>query len=226
MKKFFAALIIVAVFSSVVFYLGWSEFKVAPDTCGVLVTKTHGIDSMPIENGKFYWRWQAAIPKNAKIKTFTIKPYFTTQTVSGSLPSGDVYGSNLGTASAFDYSFTFNITVFTTPEFIVELFKQSKISNDEDLQNYLKDAASTISQLSSSYILEKCKADNNFRPESIRMSDMFKYISYGDNFPYVEVENFSISSSKIPDFKLYEHCRSSVLNSNYQSYSQNNEVSF
>lgn len=226
MKKFFAALIIVAVFSSVVFYLGWSEFKVVPDTCGVLVTKTHGIDSMPIENGKFYWRWQAAIPKNAKIKTFTIKPYFTTQTVSGSLPSGDVYGSNLGTPSAFDYRFTFNITVFTTPEFIVELFKQSKISNDEDLQNYLKDAASTISQLSSSYILEKCKADNNFRPESIRMSDMFKYISYGDNFPYVEVENFSISSSKIPDFKLYEHCRSSVLNSNYQSYSQNNEVSF
>lgn len=211
MKRFLAALIIVALFSGVVFYMGWTQFKIEPDHCGVLITKTNGIDPIPVENGKFYWRWQVLLPTNATVKQFKIKPHFSNQVISGTLPSAEVYGSTLGQLDAFNYQFNFNITVFTTPELIIELIKDSKIDSDDDLQNYLDDTCKTIAQRAASYIMEKCRSSTSFRPETLRMADLFKYISFGDDYPFVEVEHFSINYSKVPDFDLYEKTRKSMI---------------
>lgn len=220
MKRFLAFLLLLALASGVVVYLGWTTLKVPAGKCGVLITKTHGIDENPLENGKFVWKWQTLLPTNTTVKIFSISPHFSTHTITGSLPSADVYALNTGVSSAFSWRFTFDITIYTSSQNIVELLREEKISSDEDLKAYLDDAAQTISQLASSYILQKVKNDRHFNPESIRMSDLFKYISYGNDYPLVEVEHFAITESVVPDYELYEQTRNSVLNPSVENVSE------
>lgn len=220
MKRFLAFVLLLAIGSGVLLYFGWTTLKVPAGKCGVLITKTHGIDEKPLENGKFVWKWQTLLPTNTTVKTFTIEPHFCTKTITGSLPSADVYANSSGVTSAFTWRFTFDLTIYTSAQNIVDLFKEEKISNDEDLQAYLDDAAETISQLASSYILQKVKTDRNFNPESLRMSDLFKYISFGNEYPLIELEHFAIIESVVPDYQLYEKIRSSVFNPSLENVSE------
>ena len=93
MKKFLACVFILAVFTGAVFYVGWTQFRVKPDTIGIVVSKTSGVDEKPVLNGEFAWHWQFLLPTNATLKTFHIKPYSTQKTISGTLPSGEAYAS-------------------------------------------------------------------------------------------------------------------------------------
>lgn len=220
MKKFLASVLIVAIASGILLYLGWTSLKVPAGKCGVLITKTHGIDEEPLKNGKFVWKWYTLLPTNTCLKTFSIAPHFTTKTITGALPSADVYAANTGVSSAFTWRFTFDLTIYTSEENIVELLKEEKISSDEDLKAYLDDAAETISQLAASYILQKVKSDRNFNPETIRMSDLFKYISFGEDYPLIELEHFAITESVVPDYELYEKARTSVFNPTFENASE------
>ena len=86
MKKFLACVVILAVFTGLVFYTGWTQFKVKPDTIGIVVSKTNGVDEKPVLNGEFSWHWQFLLPTNATLKTFHIKPFMTQKTINGTLP--------------------------------------------------------------------------------------------------------------------------------------------
>ena len=88
MKKFLACVFILAVFTGAVFYVGWTQFRVKPDTIGIVVSKTNGVDEKPVLNGEFAWHWQFLLPTNATLKTFQIKPVSVQKTISGCLPSG------------------------------------------------------------------------------------------------------------------------------------------
>ena len=111
MKKFLACVFILAIFTGIVFYAGWTQFRVKPDTIGVVVSKTSGVDSKPVLNGEFAWHWQFLLPTNATLKSFQIKPVNIQKSVSGCLPSGEAYASIYGAQGLFDYSFTFDISL-------------------------------------------------------------------------------------------------------------------
>ena len=53
MKKFLISLFILIIFSAVVFFFGWTQYRVKPEEFGVVISKTDGIDETPVENGKF-----------------------------------------------------------------------------------------------------------------------------------------------------------------------------
>ena len=155
MKKFLACVFILAVFSGVVFYFGWTQFRVKPDTIGIVVSKTNGIDDKPVLNGEFAWHWQFLLPTNATLKSFQIKPVNSKKTITGTLPSGDAYASIYGADGLFNYSFTFDISLTVSPEAVVELMKLNKITDDKDLTAYLEGAAGTLAQHAANYILSK-----------------------------------------------------------------------
>ena len=138
MKKFLACVFILAVFSGLVFYFGWTQFRVKPDTIGIVVSKTSGIDEKPVQNGEFAWHWQFLLPTNAILKTFHIKPVDSIKTINGTLPSGDAYAAIYGAEGLFDYSFTFDISLTVSPQAIVELMELNKITDDSDLATYLE----------------------------------------------------------------------------------------
>lgn len=204
MKKFLACLFILAVFTGAVFYIGWTQFRVKPDTMGVVVSKTSGVDSKPVLNGVFAWHWQFLLPTNATLKIFQIKPVSLQKTVNGTLPSGEAYASIYGAQGLFDYSFTFDILLTLSPEAVVELMQQNKVTDDKDLSEYLEGAAATLAQKAANYILSRADGNPSFRPESLKREEILRGIQIYKDFPEIDVSVFAITSSKLPDYNMYK----------------------
>ena len=204
MKKFLACVFILAIFSGVIFYFGWTQFRVKPDTIGIVVSKTNGIDDKPVQNGEFAWHWQFLLPTNATLKTFHIKPVESVKTISGALPSGEAYAAIYDAEGLFNYSFTFDISLTVSPEAVVELMKLNKITDDSDLGAYLEGAAGTLAQHAANFILTKAQDNPDFRAESLRREEILRGIQIYKDFPEIDVSVFSIQNSKLPDYKMYK----------------------
>ena len=204
MKKFLACVLILAVFTGAVFYTGWTQFRVKPDTIGIVVSKTSGVDEKPVQNGEFSWHWQFLLPTNAILKSFHIKPVDVQKTISGCLPSGEAYASIYNAQGLFDYSFTFDIQLTVSPEAVVELMQLNKITDDSDLQTYLEGAAGTLAQHAAAYILKRAENNSAFRTESLRREELLRGIQIYKDFPEIDVSVFSINSSKLPDYNMYK----------------------
>lgn len=213
-------LFILAIFSAGVFYIGWTQFRVRPDYIGVVVSKTDGVSDIPVENGKFSWHWQFLLPTNAELKLFNIKPLNVNKTVKGQLPSGEIYSSIYNTDDSFSYYFNFSISLTLSPEAIVELLKLNKISNNEDLQEYLSRAADTIAQLSADYYLKKTKDTPSFRLESVRRDDLIRDIQFYKDCPELDISTFALVESKVPDYSLYRKIQNGFLTDSYKSEDQ------
>ena len=222
MKKFLACLFILAVFFGAIFYIGWTQFRVKPGKVGIVISKTHGIEEKPVINGEFSWHWKFLLPSNASIKSFEIKPVSVVKTVTGTLPSGDSYSAIYNAGNLFDYKFTFNITITVSPEAIVELYKLNKISDDESLEGYMEAAATTLAQLASDYVLRRASENPLFRVESLRREEILKGVRIYKEFPELDVLEFAISESKLPDYVMYQKLREQVPDVIKPSPNQNN----
>ena len=163
MKKFLACVFILAVFTGIVFYVGWTQFRVKPDSIGIVVSKTNGVEDKPVLNGEFAWHWQFLLPTNATVKLFHIKPVNVQKTISGALPSGEAYASIYNAEGLFDYSFTFDIELTVSPEAVIQLVKENKVTEDSDLNAYLEGAAGTLAQHAAAYILNRAEGNTAFR---------------------------------------------------------------
>ena len=204
MKKFLACVLILAVFAGFVFYTGWTQFRVKPDTVGIVVSKTSGVDEKPVLNGQFAWHWQFLLPTNATLKTFQIKPVSVQKTVNGNLPSGEAYASIYGAQGLFDYSFTFEILLTLSPEALVQLMQLNKITDDKDLNEYLEGAAATLAQKAANYILTRAEGNQSFRVESLKREEILRGIQIYKDFPELDVSVFAIKTSKLPDYNMYK----------------------
>lgn len=223
MKKFLACVFILAVFTGAVFYVGWTQFRVKPDTIGIVVSKTNGVDEKPVLNGEFAWHWQFLLPTNATLKTFQIKPVSVQKTISGCLPSGEAYASIYNANGLFDYSFTFDIQLTVSPEAVVELMQLNKITDDSDLQTYLEGAAGTLAQHAAAYILNRAENNSAFRTEALRREELLRGIQIYKDFPELDVSVFSIQKSKLPDYNMYNkitNMQPDQLNPNIQLNSE------
>lgn len=196
MKKFLTSLFILAVFGGFVFYLGWTQFKIKPEFIGVVISKTNGIDKTPVENGKFSWHKQFLLPTNAVLKSFSIKPVNVNKTISGSMPN---YAND-----NFSYSFDFTISLTVAPEVIPQLLEENKISDSQDLNSYLVNAADTIAQLAAEYMIRKYQENRNFRPESVRRDDLLRNIMIYKEFPEIDLSVFAVTKSNISVYNSVE----------------------
>lgn len=207
-------LFILLVFASAIFFIGWGQFKIEPNSIGVVISKLAGISSKPIVPGKFSWHWEFLIPKNAKIVIFKTEPISFTQKVSGTLPSGEDYSKAYKKQPNFSYNFDFDVTAVLYPEDFVELIENSSISNQETLEKYLQNSACEVAKKAVFYFLEKTKTDRLFGPETVGTEELL-YLTNADNlFKNIHFQNFSVKSAVFPDYSLYESARSIYLSNN------------
>ena len=125
-KRFFANIIVLAVFAAAVFFIGWVQFFVKPRHCAVMQSKTGGIYSKPIVPGSFEWRWERLLPTNVTLTAFSTEPVNSVQTVSGTLPGGETYSSLLEGNPSFSYSMTLQITASVAPKTFLNFFRTIK----------------------------------------------------------------------------------------------------
>jgi len=218
MKKFYISLFIVAVFSALVFFIGWTQFKVKPGQVGIVISKTDGVDEKPVINGQYSWYWQFLLPTNAQLKCFELKPFNCEKTVNGSLPSGQTYTSMFSGADSFAYSFTYSISLNLSPENVISLYKENKILNQDDLEKYLSSAADTLAQLASSYYLQRLQANPSLVLESVRREDILRNVKFYEDCPELDLLNFALKASQVPDFNLYKKLQGAYLNNQINNY--------
>ena len=228
MKKFLISLFILIIFSAFVFFFGWTQYRVKPGEFGVVISKTNGIDETPIQNGEFSWYWQFLLPTNAILKTFTVEPVFVTKQIKGTLPSGEFYAS-FNQKETFNYSFEFSMSLTVSEQNVITLLKENKITTQNDLSQYISNCADTIAQLAANFYLKKIQDNPNFRLESVKRDELLREIKFYEDCPLIELMNFSLVSSKVPDFELYDKLKlrffenSIELNTEINSNLQNEE---
>ncbi|HAH61750.1 MAG TPA: hypothetical protein DCL73_06605 [Treponema sp.] len=211
-KRNIAEIVLVIIFAGFVFFLGWTQFKVGSDKCGILVSKTGGVNSEPVLPGKFSWHWEFLIPTNAELRLFGLTPYTETKTVQGTLPSADVYSAVYESHPDFSYSFDFSISGKVAPADIAELVKNGDISDSDGLKSYLDSAYTSLANKAAVFILDKAAAaGSSFRPESLKPDDILNGIETARAWPYIVFTDFSITSSKLPDRTLYNSARDTYI---------------
>lgn len=211
MKKTFIAFFILLIFCGAVFFIGWTQLRVEPDSCGIVVTKLNGASEKPIQPGEFYWNWEFLLPTNAQLITFKVTPVNLTKTTSGSLPSGQIYSSIYSSPNNFDYSFTISMTLSVSAEQIASMYKAGKISDNTTLTEYLNTCGDTISQLVANFYLKKLK-DNPYLPiESYRRDEIVNSIRAYNEIPEVDIYQLALVSSKVPDYNLYDKMKKNYM---------------
>lgn len=213
LKNLFACFIILLIFGGVLFFLGWTQFKVPVNGFGILISKTGGIAKEPVKSGVFSWHWEFLIPTNAELKTFKPENFSYAKKITGQLASGDFYSGSNRKNVDFSYSFDFNIVCKVEPENIIKLFSESRISDEDSLKQFVYSACDEACQMIVSEYFKKLETDRKILPESMSSQDYLKLVNLSDSFPYIDFLNFSVFNVRLPDYGLYEKLRTKVLSS-------------
>lgn len=207
MKKIIGTFIFLLCVAAVVFFLGWTQFKVKPDSCGILVSKTGGVNATPIMPGKFSWNWEPLLPTNASLKIFSLKPTTYNKLVSSALPSSEIYSKMYAIAPDFSYKFDFSITTKVSAENIIALLKDASIVDSESLATYVDSACATLASKAATKIIEKQSLAQNSNATVFSTEELIDFSEAKKSFPHIEVLSFTCNSSHFPDIALYENAK-------------------
>lgn len=127
MRKFIVSLVILILAGGTVFYFGWVQYKIPPNSYGVVFTKTHGWDDEVIHAGRFMWRWERLLPTNFTLYVFPSEPHTANVSADGSLPSAENYSQFLDQSPDFSYSIALDVTFRVEPEALVDLARSEGI---------------------------------------------------------------------------------------------------
>ncbi len=219
-KRFFGNIIVLLIFALVVFFVGWVQFSVKPGTCSIMKSKTSGLYSSAIVPGVFTWRWERLLPTNVTLENFDLSVYKSTQTVSGELPSAELYASHFfdsissGLKSKeidFSYSVTVTVSMALSPEGILDLVRENTISKSEDLEGFYESKARLIASLVTDYLVSTSSLVN---PSSFDRNEILSIVSKKQSeFENIEISEIEIETSQIPDIELYKKAKEG-----YESY--------
>ncbi len=222
LKNLFTCFVILVIFGSVLFFLGWTQFRVPSNSFGIIVSKTGGISKDIVVPGVFSWHWEFLIPSNAELKIFKLKNYQLKKNISYSVPSGDVYASLISAGSDFNANYDFTADIFVSRESLFELFSSGKITNDEDLENYIDNDFSEICKKIVTSIQAKVEAGEIILPELFSTQELLELAGRKDNST-VEYSLIKLSNVKIPDYRLFKIIRENYLEKQKISFDSKNE---
>jgi hypothetical protein len=207
MKKFFFTLFIILTLSCTVFLLGWAQISVPPASYGVIISKTHGFDPLPVQSGQFRWIWYKLIPTNVQIPVFRLEKTQSTINVSGTLPSSENYAVFAGFGVNFDWELNLTLSFTMNSNKLVDIISKHNIVSQEALDAYQLEIvhgieAIIIRTLSSSDI-------DISRVENILAGNPDKELDDLVYRQYPEITGFSmrVHNAKIPNFALYRSAR-------------------
>lgn len=208
-KRFFANVIVLAIFAAVIFFIGWISFYVKPGKCAVMTTKTGGLYPEPIQYGKFLWRWERLLPTNVSLSQFDLKEHSYVQNVSGTLPSAEIYSAFMTPKPDFSYNITVKTVFSVSPEKIHELVKSKSIENSEEsLDEYLRQKSLVAANMIAEDFIRNGKKDTLLNATVLSGRQVERILSprLGE-FDGIEIDSVEVSGNRIPDVKAYELSR-------------------
>ncbi len=216
MRKFLIIFSILIIIAAVVFYFGWIQLKIDPDTIGVVHTKTGGYREKPIVEGSFYWAAGALIPDNLTIIQYPAKAVTLYVDTSIALQSAALYSETLIGTADFTYDFSYSISYRINPETAVSLLKDLGIT-PEGLGSWLDAQEASLKERASlelqQLFLQSGEPENSggIRPPvtDTQLQELQQRIQR--YFTFITISHLDIVAVDLPDFELYETAKAYYL---------------
>ncbi|MBQ3025553.1 MAG: hypothetical protein IJD23_09635 [Spirochaetaceae bacterium] len=210
MKKFLISMFILIIFAGAVFFIGWGQFAVPAGSYGVMVSKTSGISQKTIVPGEFCWFWERLLPTNTSMRIFSIIPVTRTTTISGELPSADIYSPMLEGSPNFSYKFSVQTELMMKSNYLPNFVRRTDAKENEQLQEYLNQQGDLIAQEVIQYILSKSLDNaNNLMLLATDTEELKKGINADSKFKDLEISNITVKTAQMPDTELYNIAKAS-----------------
>lgn len=212
MRKLLVVLLLLVILGGAVFFVGWIQIVLPANTYAVLFSKTNGWEDEVVDPGVFTWRWHRLIPTNLSVYSYELSPRHTEASVSGALPSGDVYASFLGEGTSFSYAVTVRVGYTVKPEALPNLARQQALLPD-DLSAYLDVIDSVLNQRIAAIIVGLLER------EEVRISVTGGYADVEESlqtrlpqaFEELQILSVDVTDLSLPDLGLYERARDAYL---------------
>lgn len=210
MKKFLISLLLIIIFAGAVFFIGWGQFAVPAGSYGVMVSKTSGISQKTIVPGEFCWFWERLLPTNTSMRIFSIIPVTRTTTISGELPSADIYSPMLEGSPNFSYKFSVQTDLMMKSNYLPNFVRRTDAKENEQLQEYLNQQGDLIAQEVIQYILSKSLDNaNNLMLLATDTEELKTGINADSKFKDLEISNIIVKTAQMPDTELYNIAKAS-----------------
>ena len=210
-KRFFWNVFLLLIFGGVVFFAGWVSFFVKDGTCCVMTSKTSGVHSEPIKYGEFMWRWERLLPTNVTLTSYKLKDYSYVRSVSGELPSAELYSRQIDPHPDFSYAVTLNLKMSISPDEIYKLVSEGKLTGGESaLDEYMEGMSRLATSLIVERLIERESLVDRVGPISGVLDDNFvrQCVDSGSpNFRGISLDFVEVQSAKIPDIAVYERAK-------------------
>jgi hypothetical protein len=208
MRKVLGVFILIVILGGTVFFFGWVQLAVPAGSCGVLRSKTHGIDDRPIREGEFRWVWYRLIPTNTTITVFS--PVFINRSLDlrGTLPSGEIYAAFAGLTADFSYEIEGNLSFTINAASLPHLMEEQGITGQEDLAAYGNKLGDYAAAFASQW-LRRHEEDEKWLAALLTEGFPESLIAeIRGRFPEIETLSGNISRVRVPEFALYYATRS------------------
>lgn len=210
MKKFLISMFILIIFAGAIFFIGWGQFAVPAGSYGVMVSKTSGISQKTIIPGEFCWFWERLLPTNTSMRIFSIIPVTRTTTISGELPSADIYSPMLEGSPNFSYKFSVQTELMMKSNYLPNFVRRTDAKENEQLQEYLNQQGDLIAQEVIQYILSKSLDNaNNLMLLATDTEELKAGINADSKFKDLEISNITVKTAQMPDTELYNIAKAS-----------------
>lgn len=210
MKKFLISMFILIIFAGAIFFIGWGQFAVPAGSYGVMVSKTSGISQKTIVPGEFCWFWERLLPTNTSMRIFSIIPVTRTTTISGELPSADIYSPMLEGSPNFSYKFSVQTELMMKSNYLPNFVRRTDAKENEQLQEYLNQQGDLIAQEVIQYILSKSLDNaNNLMLLVTDTEELKTGINADSKFKDLEISNITVKTAQMPDTELYNIAKAS-----------------
>ncbi len=208
MKKFIFWLFFLIIIAGVVGYFGW--IRVPENNVALGFSTITGYDTAFMESGKINWRWQKLIPKCYILKMYQLETENTEISVSQTLPSGELYASEMAGNPDFSFSVKFAAT-YKIKEDSLYGMATSGVLGDDGLSSFYAEVKEKIQNAAASLLGEemaKTMTGNSFSQKALE--DGVKNRIQGQ-LADVEIISFETVEAKFPDIELYKAAKAKYM---------------
>ncbi len=190
------------------FYFGWLQIRLGENDYGVVFTKMNGYDEEVLEPGRFIWRWEALIPTNLNLHVYHLEPQQRELSVSGNLPSGDLYRNFFEGNPDFSYRITLVLNFQIKPEVLPRLAETENLT-PENLEPYYEKQLNAALAEAVNLLREKADDPDFYTGQGIPKENLEELLisHLGQHLPDIRLNSLLVKDLAVPDLTLYFKAR-------------------
>ena len=208
MKKFIFWLFFLIIIAGVVGYFGW--IRVPENNVALGFSTITGYDTAFMESGKLNWRWQKLVPKCYTLKMYQLETQSTDVSVAQTLPSGDLYASEMTGKPDFSFAVKYAVTYKIKEDSLYGMATSGDLG-DGGLAAFYADVKEKIQNAAASLLgeeMSKAMAGSTFSQKALE--DGVK-ARIGEQLSDIEIISFDTVEAKFPDIELYKTAKAKYL---------------